>query len=315
MSCIRLVGTLSVLLATTSLALATGDAPVSSDGSRAAPVSGASRGVIAPSIGSDANSRDSLLEAGASFLPEVSFPSDGLDTVAYGAIGKRGRSIINWDSRRRVYTNGYPSRAIVFIEINGAHLCTGWMYSPNMVATAGHCVHTGGTSGAWRNRTQMRVYAGRDGAASPYGSCTVARLHSVTGWTQSKNFRFDYGAMRLNCTVGNTVGTFGMYNNNSLTNTPAIISGYPGDKPRDQWTSSDKIRAVSNEMIGYRMDTVGGHSGSPIWHDRDEALATSGAWAIGIHNYGVGAFGTQMNSAARLTQTRINNYISWRDQP
>lgn len=68
-------------------------------------------------------------------------------------------------------------------------------------------------------------------------------------------------------------------------------------------------------MIAYRMDTVGGHSGSPIWHDRDEALASDGAWAIGVHNYGVGAFGTNANSAARLTSSRIANYAKWRDAP
>lgn len=314
MSRIRIVGTLSALLAGTCAAAAS-DQPVSSDGSRAAAIGAAGRATIAPTVGDASSSRESLVEAGANFLPEATFPTDGLGSVAYGSVGKRGRSVINWDSRRRVYTNAYPSRAIVFIELNGQHHCTGWMYAANMVATAGHCVHTGGSSGTWYNRTQMRVYPGRDGSASPYGFCTVSRLHSVTGWTQSKNFRFDYGAMRLNCTVGTRVGTFGMYTSESLLNTPAIISGYPGDKPRDQWTSSDKIRSVSPEMIGYRMDTVGGHSGSPVWHDRDEALATSGAWVIGVHNYGVGAFGTQMNAAARLTQARINNYVSWRNQP
>ena len=160
----------------------------------------------------------------------------------------------------------------MFIELNGAHLCTGWLYSPRDVATAGHCVHTGGAGGTWRNRTQMRVYPGRNGTASPFGSCTVARPSSVVGWTQNGDFRFDYGHMRLNCTVGNTVGWFGMYAHPSPTNQPAIIGGYPGDKPRTQWTSADKIRSFSNEMLSYRMDTVGGHSGSPIWHDRDEAL-------------------------------------------
>jgi glutamyl endopeptidase len=150
---------------------------------------------------------------------------------------------------------------------------------------------------------------------SPFGSCGASRLHSVVGWTRNDDVRFDYGAIRLNCSIGRTVGWFGMYQHSSPNGQPAIIGGYPGDKPRTQWTSADRIRAFSNEMLAYRMDTIGGHSGSPIWHDRDEALATSGAWAIGVHNYGVGVFGTQTNASARLTNVRISNYVTWRDAP
>ncbi len=293
-----------------------GDRPVSSSGPGGPAPRAEAAGNVNPSLGTGGTSASELQSRGVTLVTEEeSFPSNGMATVAYGSVGKRGESIINWDSRTRAYTRNYPTRAVVFIEINGAHLCTGFMYSPSMVTTAGHCVHTGGTAGAWRNRLQMKVYAARDGATSPHGFCTVARLHSVVGWTRDKNFRFDYGAMRLNCTIGNTVGWFGLYEHTSPTNQPAIIHGYPGDKPRDQWTAADKIRQFSAEMIAYRMDSVGGHSGSPVWHDRLEGTATNGAWAIGVHNYGVGAFGSNTNSAARLTQVRINNYVAWRDAP
>lgn len=285
------------------------DKPVSSDG-RTGPAPKTEANVtVKPSFGNEAAAPESN---GAVFSPPSDFPENGLSTVAHGALGPQPESVIAWDARRRVYTTDYPSRAIVFIEYNGAHLCTGYMYSPNMIATAGHCVHTGGSSGTWYNRSLYKVYPGRDKKKSPYGFCGVSRTHSVAGWTNSGDFNFDYGAMRLNCTIGNTVGWFGLYTPEPL-NMPAIISGYPGDKPRDQWTASDKIRAVNDTMIAYRMDTVGGHSGSPVWNDRDEGTATTGAWAFGVHNYGVGAFGDNANSAARLTGVRITNYINWRD--
>lgn len=316
----NLISMTAIPLMVASAALAgSGDAPTASDGSRGAAPSGESAStLVTPSRGSDATDISRLRSEGAQPAANTPFPTDGMATVARGAERAGTRSVIGYDSRRRVYTNLYPSRAIVFIELNGAHLCTGFMYSPNMVATAGHCVHTGGSTGAWRSRIQMRVYAGRDGAASPFGFCTVARLHSVTGWTQSANPRFDYGAMRLNCTVGSTVGWFGLYapSDSVLLNSPAIVSGYPGDKPRDQWTSSDKIRQVIPEMIAYRMDTIGGHSGSPVWHDRDEATSASGAWAIGVHNYGTGlGLFNNANSAARLSSARITNYVNWRNLP
>ena len=316
LSCLLLIAAAVVPMSTATLA-ASGDTPVASSGAvgRAPVASSAAAAGVAPSLGTGSTNQDEVASSGATVAPSQPFPENGLATVAHGSLGPEPESIINWDSRTRAYTTSYPNRAIVFIELNGAHLCTGWMYSPRMVVTAGHCVHTGGTSGAWRARTQMRVYPGRDGTASPYGFCTVARLHSVLGWTRDKNFRFDYGAMRLNCNVGNTVGWFGLYTPSEPTGLAAIIGGYPGDKPRTQWTAADKIRSYSNEMISYRMDSVGGHSGSPIWNDRDEGLASNGAWGFGVHNYGVGAFGSNMNSAARLTGVRIQNYINWRNQP
>jgi glutamyl endopeptidase len=56
--------------------------------------------------------------------------------------------------------------------------------------------------------SSFRIYPGRDGALSPYGVCTARTLFSVIGWTVSANEEYDYGAVKLNCTVGNTVGWF-----------------------------------------------------------------------------------------------------------
>lgn len=317
LTCLVLVAAATVSMNTTAIS-ASGDSPVSSNGTRGPTPSAEGDASIAPSRGTGSTDVNEILARGAKIAPSTPFPPNGLDTVAYGSFGKPkpAESVINWDSRTRSYTTTYPTRAIVFIELNGAHLCTGWMYSARDVVTAGHCVHTGGSAGAWRDKTKMKIYAGRDGTISPYGFCTVKRLASVTGWTVSNNFRYDYGHMRLNCNVGNTVGWFGMYAPASPVGMPAIIGGYPGDKPRTNWTSADKIRTVTAEMIAYRMDTAGGHSGSPIWHDKDEGLSTSSnAWAFGIHNYGVGAVGTTSNSAARLTAARITNYTNWKNAP
>ena len=54
----------------------------------------------------------------------------------------------------------------------------------------------------------------------------------MTGWTVSANEEYDYGAVKLNCTVGNTVGWFGITSADP-TNFPSIVGGYPGDKPLD----------------------------------------------------------------------------------
>lgn len=267
-----------------------------------------------PMLGVDVVTAADIREVGAKVEPARDEPKTGLSSVASASYpeGDAPSVVIGWDSRVPVKTNRYPTRAIVYIELNGVHHCTGFMISSNTVATAGHCVHSGGSGGSWYNRATMRVFAGRDGANKPNGSCTVRRLHSVVGWTQNRLRDYDYGAMRLNCTIGSKVGWFGMYGKSDWSNEPAIVSGYPGDKPKDQWLSADKVRASTARVLLYRVDTIGGHSGSPIWSDRD-GVATTGTWAYGIHTFGDAA--NRRNGGTRLVAPVINNYINWINLP
>lgn len=230
-------------------------------------------------------------------------------------------TLIGWDSRTRSYTTSYPSSALVLITYNNRHLCTGFMVSSNTVVTSGHCVHTGGSAGSWRNARDMRVFAGRDGGTSPFGSCGVRRLHSVVGWVRDRNYRLDYGAMRLDCNVGNNAGWFGTYAPpvQQLRNAPTIIFGYPGDKAQQQWGSSDRVRRIEPRMVCYRNDTVGGHSGSPVWNDRNHGLAENGAWSFAVHGYGIGGSvcggaQNQFNGAVRFRNPHIRNIRQWIDR-
>lgn len=317
------MGSQKVMLALATLGAfaATGafatDRSVSSDGSNYV-YRGAPLAASAPSVGTDSVSRSAAEAAGASFdAPAESGPADGLATVAYGnpRAGRQGRSIVGWDSRMRAYTTAYPNRAIVYISRNAQHHCTGWMISPNTLVTAGHCVHRGGGGSAnFYPVSSFRVFPGYDGVLpGPYGSCTVRRTHTVNGWSINGSAEFDYGAMRLNCTIGNTTGWFGYYVPTGLTGQPMIISGYPGDKPKTQWLSSDIIRTVIGNRAYYRADTVGGHSGSPVWNDRNAGLMTNGAWAFAIHAYGANS--QQMNSAPWLRSEVVTNLNNWRNAP
>ena len=227
------------------------------------------------------------------------------------ATGKVGiETIIGADTRTRINpTTSFPARAVVLITFTGGR-CTGWLYGKDIVATAGHCVHTGGPGGSWR--TNVRVYPGRNGTASPYGSCSARRLHSVVGWTGSSNEEYDYGAIKLNCTVGNTTGWFGYFwQSASLLNLQTLISGYPGDKPLTQWRSVDRVRVSGTNQVFYLNDTVGGMSGSPIYYNKTGC----GFCSMGIHAYGLhGGFPhSTYNHGTRITQARFNNLKSWKD--
>ena len=94
-----------------------------------------------------------------------------------------------------------------------------------------------------------------------------------------------------------------------MTNYPSIVSGYPGDKPLQQWWSSDGVRYTETYQIFYRNDSTSGMSGSPVWYDR------SGPYAMAIHAYGIhGSFPHSVyNHGTRITQSVFNNLVAWRN--
>lgn len=212
-------------------------------------------------------------------------------------------SVIGTDGRTRVTdTTVFPYRAIVHISssIGG---CTGWMISSRTVATAGHCIH----NGSWA--TNVVVAPGRNGSSYPYGTCTAASLHSVSGWTSSKDTNYDYGAIRLNCSVGNTTGWIGFrWTSSSLTGVAENISGYPGDKTTGtQWQHADQIRNTLTYKLEYQNDTYGGQSGSPVYQASHSACS-GGPCAIAIHTNG----GSTYNRGTRITEAVFNNLNNWK---
>ncbi len=228
------------------------------------------------------------------------------DPGAAGSADVGTETIIPPDTRQQLYTTNYPARAVVLITFRGGR-CSGTLIGHNTVSTAGHCVHTGGSSGNWRSRTSFRIYPGANGRSTPYGYCTARSLHSVTGWTRSRNEEYDYGAIKLNCTVGNTVGWFGFTTRNPV-GLPSIIQGYPGDKPLTHWLSADKVWAASARQLFYKNDTIGGMSGSPVWYD------LNGPYMIGIHAYGQHGRNLHRtyNHGTRITSGVYNNFMYWK---
>ena len=229
------------------------------------------------------------------------------------AVGGNGGQevLLGSDTRSRLYTTSYPARAVVLITFTGGR-CSGFMIGNNTVATAGHCVHSGGSGGAWR--ANVRVYPGYNQSTAPYGSCTARRLYSVTGWTSSRNPDYDYGAIKLNCTVGNSTGWFG-FRSNAGNNTPSIITGYPGDKPLQMWQSADKIRGTTTRQLFYTNDTVGGMSGSAVWEDFWSSNVSRGPYAIAIHAYGPYGSGLRgtYNHGTRITSAVFSNLLNWKN--
>lgn len=295
-------------------------ASVSSDGTVPARAEGAQEAMFAESF---EGFGPALATAGARF-DETGAVIDGAEEVNESAAevwslweghtasikNILGGSIIGADSRTRVNpTTVYPARAIALVTFSGG-TCTGWFINKDTVATAGHCVHSGGSGGNWRSN--VRVYPGRNGSSSPYGSCTAKRLHSVTGWTGSKDETYDYGAIKLNCTIGNTVGWFGYFwQSASLNLLPATVAGYPDDKSLQQWKSLGVIRVSQTRQVFYQNDSRPGQSGAPVYYNRSGC----GQCSMAIHAYGLhgsSPHGTD-NHATRIVKAVFDNLTAWKN--
>jgi glutamyl endopeptidase len=261
-------------------------------------------------------SRPPVAESTATVSP--SSPGTGVTTpqVAGQTVveGVTAESVIGGDGRTQVTnTTAYPRRAIAQILFNGGSLCTGWLISANTLATAGHCVHegAGGSAGFYPVGTYV-IRPGRNGSSAPYGSCTAKTLYTVNGWANSGSQEYDYGAIRLNCSVGDQTGWFGYFHQaESHNGQQAIIAGYPGDKGGNtMWTMSGVIGTTLARRLRYTIDTAAGQSGSPVWTNNNANC--QGSCARAIHAYGVGGDDVD-NSGTRITQEVFNNLTTWRN--
>ncbi len=252
----------------------------------------------------------------------ASFDPDDLkgETDEFGTF-----SIIGDDERTRTTpTDWHPAAATVqFTLVNDAgnrvQYCSGFMISPDTVATAGHCVYNEDAFGGWVSGRQFLAFPGRDGTDAPYGSCAAVSFYSVNFWTEDGDSEYDYGAVKLDCTVGDATGTYGYYwQSASLDGTGTSTRGYPGDQAfGTQWASYDQIRETHDRQVFYQNDTVGGQSGSPVYTYRDSC---NGPCAMAVHAYGCRTSGTcndddppftNHNYGTRITEEVFGFFQAW----
>ncbi|TXH66914.1 MAG: trypsin-like serine protease [Thiothrix sp.] len=283
-----------------SIALAGNHDMMSSDGSVPTPAPIGSTLVERGSTGGSAT----LMTSGA----DTTSVTDTEMAALRGLIGYthnhyEPRAIWGLDTRVQVIPTPYPYRAMTLIAADNI-LCSGALISPDTVLTAGHCVHSGGSTGQWRNVDNMTVYPGASGTSFPYGKCGVKRTYTTTGWGEKGLTTYDYGAIKLNCTIGNTTGWIGFAAPNETVDLPATIAGYPGEKSQTQWVAFDRIRQQTAEWLIYTNDTTAGMSGSPIWYDDGKGIL-----AVGIHTYKY----PKSNRGKRINTAVFKNIKTWKN--
>jgi V8-like Glu-specific endopeptidase len=174
--------------------------------------------------------------------------------------------------------------------------------------TAGHVVYikNSGVPGRDGWVRSIEVMPGRNVSTLPYGKVTSKNFRSVTGWTNTGDENFDYGAIIIPTKLGNTTGWFGfgVYSDADLKGSVGNISGYPGDKPAGtQWYDAHSIANVNARKVYYDIDTFGGQSGSAVYR-----IVNGQRYAIAIHAYG----GASTNSGTRIVTPVFDNMVAWK---
>ncbi|MEZ5915528.1 MAG: hypothetical protein R3C42_07905 [Parvularculaceae bacterium] len=156
-------------------------------------------------------------------------------------------------------------------------------------------------------RRRSRLTTGANGALVRNGDVDgVSR--SVRGWVVERKPSCDYGCIVLpqGSFGGRNLGQFGFaaFPPQTLLAQPAILAGFPGDKPfAELWGMSRRIKTVTPDRLVYDIDSMGGQSGSPIYIKRNGER-----YVVGIHNYGA----SSGNSATRVTQSVYRRLQGWR---
>ncbi len=210
-----------------------------------------------------------------------------------------GAAVIGGDARIRVSpTTSFPASTIVYIEVrddmNRVSRCSGTMISKDTVATAAHCVWDWSAKKYFRIAT-MNVIPALNGfdanrrPVTPYQQCKARSIWAAGGYRNNAVFsaavEHDYGAIKLDCTVGLQTGVMKLY----APTAPQIgetitAAGYPKYKSPTpagcwgtidnerldfcQWKHTDKIVAVTARRIGTNADVTKGQSGGPVYQNR-----------------------------------------------
>lgn len=216
----------------------------------------------------------------------------------------------------------YPYRAIVHIDSTVGQ-CTGGLYGPNVVITAGHCVF----KGTWASN--VKVIAGRPPvAASQFPECQATALFTTEGWKSSEDETYDYGAIRLDCSVGSKAGWlgYGWTSSPVPVKTRLTVAGYrseyvfkTGMTRRVMRWSPGAVMAFAHPFLFFDNSTQPMTSGAPVL-----AGDPVDGRIVGIHAQGCHQGTTQncdmkdpsphgrMNHGTSITRDVFQNMQAWR---
>jgi V8-like Glu-specific endopeptidase len=168
----------------------------------------------------------------------------------------------------------------LFMQFDGSnYVGTAWTIAEKAVFTAGHCIFDR-SGGGWADKVLFVPQYHR--GTEPVGRWAATRLHSLVGWTQNRDFKYDMGVFEVDRLIRPTTGSLGWMANFPPNQGPYTSIGYPAALPFDgqeMWQSVGAYIDGSNP-IQMHNNMTGGCSGGP-W----VAAKSGGPFANGLNSF------------------------------
>lgn len=119
----------------------------------------------------------------------------------------------------------FSSVGKMYMTFNGKnYVGTGWVIAHKAVFTAGHCVYDR-SNGGWADR--ILFVPQYDGGNAPLGRWSAMRIHSLKGWTDNRDFKYDLATFVVDRPVQPKTGSPGWMANFPPNQGPYNSVGYP----------------------------------------------------------------------------------------
>ncbi|MCL2754671.1 MAG: trypsin-like serine protease, partial [Oscillospiraceae bacterium] len=213
-------------------------------------------------------------------------------------ITNEAHAIFGEDSRVEANSvNTFPNSASAFVTAafpNGkSYIGSGVFVGATSVLTAAHVIYSH-DDGGWA--TAVTVTPG--GVDSSYSSIPGISLAIATGWSESRDFDYDYGMIRIAQNPGITWFGLRPFADNELAGQSIIRYAFDGDKPRGTlWIDRNSaIVGVTPRSLHHHAASYRGSSGGAI------VLADHPTLLAGIHVASSSIDGVPVyNRAVRVT--------------